>query len=92
MSFAARAANKSSLSSERDTELTQMGGKNWGEIMASPRDCVEFAYQCERLAGLCEDDPQLREHLLDLAREWMAMFRHDRSVVATSRTSTAELK
>ena len=41
--------------------------------MASPQDCIEFAKQCERLASLCEDDPQLREHLIDLAREWMTM-------------------
>ena len=40
--------------------------------MASPRECIEFANQCDRLADLCEDDPQLREHLLELAREWMA--------------------
>ena len=41
--------------------------------MASPRDCIEFANQCVRLADLCDDDPQLREHLLELAREWIAM-------------------
>jgi hypothetical protein len=45
--------------------------------MTSPRDCIEFAKQCERLASLCEDDPQLREHLLELAREWMKMAEQD---------------
>ena len=38
-----------------------------------PKECVEFAKQCMRLAYLCDDDPQLREHLLKLAREWVAM-------------------
>jgi len=46
--------------------------KGWC-AMASPRECIEFANQCVRLADLCKDDPQLREHLLDLARKWMAM-------------------
>ena len=41
--------------------------------MASPRDCIEFANQCLRLADLCDDDPQLHKHLLQLAREWIAM-------------------
>jgi hypothetical protein len=41
--------------------------------MASPRECIEFANQCVRLADLCKDDPQLSQHLLELAREWMAM-------------------
>ena len=27
-----------------------------------------FANQCVQLADLCDDDPQLREHLLELAR------------------------
>ena len=46
--------------------------------MASPRDCIEFAKQSAHLADLCEDDPQLREHLLELAREWIAMAEHDK--------------
>ena len=41
--------------------------------MASQKDCIAFALQCERLAALCNDDPQLREYLLELAREWIAM-------------------
>ena len=45
--------------------------------MASQRDCIEFANQCVRLADLCDDDPQLREHLLELAREWMGMAAQD---------------
>ena len=44
-----------------------------GGVMASQTDCIEFALQCERLAALCNDDPQLREHLWELAREWIAM-------------------
>jgi hypothetical protein len=44
-----------------------------GGVMASQKDCIEFANQCVRLADLCDDDPQLREHLLELASKWMAM-------------------
>jgi hypothetical protein len=39
--------------------------------MTSEQDCVDFARQGERLAGLCEDE--LREHLLGLVREWTMM-------------------
>ena len=46
-------------------------------FMAPPRDCIEFAQQCERLAALCADDEQLREHLLGLAREWLAMAQQE---------------
>jgi hypothetical protein len=46
--------------------------------MVSERDCLQFARQCERLAGLCEDDAQLREHLIDLAREWISQAMHER--------------
>ena len=45
--------------------------------MASPRECIEFANQCVRLADLCTDDPQLRQHLLELASEWVAMAAQD---------------
>ena len=44
-----------------------------------PQECIEFAKQCERLASLCEDDPQLREHLLKLAREWMEMAKQNKA-------------
>jgi hypothetical protein len=53
-------------------------------VMAPVRDCLEFARQCDRLAQLCEDDPQLREHLLGLAREWEAMAKPDRHSLETS--------
>jgi hypothetical protein len=46
--------------------------------MTSPRDCIEFARQCARLASLCEDDAQLRQHLLELAAEWIALAEQDK--------------
>jgi hypothetical protein len=39
-------------------------------------DCVGYARECVRLAGLTTD-PQLREQLLRMAREWMAMAMHE---------------
>jgi signal transduction histidine kinase len=41
-----------------------------GDVMASQKDCIVFALLCQRLAALCNDDPQLREHLqiLDLSK------------------------
>jgi hypothetical protein len=35
-------------------------------------ECVEYARECVRLAGLVEE-PELRERLLSMAREWMAV-------------------
>jgi hypothetical protein len=39
--------------------------------MATDKECVEYARDCVRLAGLATD-PELRERLLQQAREWMA--------------------
>ena len=39
--------------------------------MAPHGKCVEYARECVRLAGLSEDQ-QIRDRLLDIAREWMA--------------------
>jgi hypothetical protein len=39
--------------------------------MATDDECVGYARECVRLAGLAED-PELRERLLQMAREWMA--------------------
>jgi hypothetical protein len=41
------------------------------------QECMDYARECVRLAGLTKD-PELREHLLSLAREWMAMAMHER--------------
>jgi hypothetical protein len=35
-------------------------------------DCVSYACECVRLAKLT-DDEELRRHLLELARQWLAM-------------------
>jgi hypothetical protein len=40
--------------------------------MPTDNECVEYARECVRLAQLTKDDLELRDHLLNLAREWMA--------------------
>jgi hypothetical protein len=40
-------------------------------------ECVGYARECVRLAGLT-DNPELREQLLNMAREWMATAMHER--------------
>jgi hypothetical protein len=40
--------------------------------MATDEECVDYARDCVRLAGLATD-PELRERLLQQAREWMAV-------------------
>ena len=39
-------------------------------------ECVGYARECVRLSGLTAD-PQLQDHLLKMAREWMAEAMHD---------------
>jgi hypothetical protein len=40
--------------------------------MVTDDECVSYARDCERLAGLTTDS-ELRERLLRMARDWMAM-------------------
>jgi hypothetical protein len=39
-------------------------------------ECVSYARDCVRLAELAQD-PLLREQLLNMAREWMAVAMHE---------------
>ena len=39
-------------------------------------DCIGYARECVRLAGLTKD-PELRDQLLNMAREWMATAMHE---------------
>jgi hypothetical protein len=39
-------------------------------------DCMSYARDCVRLAGLAKD-PLLQEQLLNMAREWMAVAMHE---------------
>ena len=42
-----------------------------GSAMATESECIEYARECVRLAGLT-DDPDIRDRLLEIARDWMA--------------------
>jgi hypothetical protein len=42
-----------------------------GCAMATESECIEYARECVRLAGLT-DDPDIRDRLLEIARDWMA--------------------
>ena len=48
--------------------------------MATDQECVGYARECLRLAGLT-DEPEIRDQLFGLAREWMATAMHDRDVL-----------
>lgn len=45
--------------------------------MATDQECVDYARECVRLAELTKDS-ELRDHLLHLAREWMAAAMHEK--------------
>jgi hypothetical protein len=44
--------------------------------VAPDKQCVDYARECVRLAGMAED-PEVRGGLLRLAREWMAAARRE---------------
>ena len=45
--------------------------------MAIDEECVGYARECVRLAGLATDQ-EVREQLLQMARNWMAEAMHER--------------
>ena len=56
--------------------------------MATESECIEYARECVRLAGLT-DDPDIRDRLLEIAREWMAAaMGEDASMEAAPSIST----
>jgi hypothetical protein len=48
--------------------------------MAADQNGVDYARECMRLAGLT-DEPEIRDQLFALAREWMAAAMHERDVL-----------
>jgi hypothetical protein len=52
--------------------------------MTSGRQCMEFARDCMRLAGLCEDERR-RDQLLTMAHEWMTFAMQGRPVAVDRR-------
>jgi hypothetical protein len=44
--------------------------------MVTDSECVDYARECVRLAGLTTD-PQIRDQLLKMARHWMAAAMHE---------------
>ena len=45
-------------------------------VMVTDKECEHYARECVRLAELTKD-PQLRDQLLNMAREWMALAMHE---------------
>jgi hypothetical protein len=45
-------------------------------MRAIDQECVDYARECVRLAGLAQDQ-YMRDQLLNLAREWMAAAMHE---------------
>ena len=45
-------------------------------MKVADQECVDFARDCVRLAQSA-DTPELRERLLQIAREWMAGVMHE---------------
>ena len=45
-------------------------------VKVTDLECVDFARDCVRLAQSA-DTPELRERLLQIAREWMAVAVHE---------------
>jgi hypothetical protein len=48
-------------------------------VMTSDREMEDFARECVQLANLTAD-PQMREPLFQMAREWMVVAMHEQKV------------
>jgi len=44
--------------------------------ITTDNECESYARECVRLANLT-DDPAMRERLMQMAREWMAVVMHE---------------
>ena len=55
----------------RDVALPPVVPTQESAVSDSRRDCLAYASECVRLAGLAHD-LQIREELLNLADDWMA--------------------
>jgi hypothetical protein len=53
--------------------------------MATDQKCVDYAWECIRLAGLA-DDPEIRDRLMDMARSWLAVAERPHLVDELSRS------
>ena len=58
--------------------MLHLGCLGWDTVavMVTDQEYVDFARDCVRLAQSA-DSPELRERLLQIAREWMAVAMHD---------------
>ena len=46
-------------------------------MKVTDQDCIDYARECVRLAGMAESNPELCKSLLQMAREWMAAAMHE---------------
>jgi len=49
-------------------------------VKVTDQECVDYARECVRLAGMAENDPELREWLIQAARLWMAAAMHEKKL------------
>jgi len=46
-------------------------------VNVTDQKCMDYARECVRLAQSADNNPEVREHLLHMAREWMAVTMHE---------------
>jgi hypothetical protein len=73
-----------------ELELCSSVGKLGGRAMATESECIEYARECVRLAGLT-DDPDIRDRLLEIARDWMAAAMGEDEAAAPSISASESL-
>ena len=64
----------------RDQSRSRLQGK---AAMVTDEECVDYARECVRLASLTVDQ-EIRDQLLNMAREWMAAAMHERHSVRST--------
>ena len=46
-------------------------------MTVTDQECIDYARECIRLAQSAANNPELRESLMRMAREWMAAAMHE---------------
>ena len=75
-----RECQAQALGAERPIALPPAGRA----AMVTDEECVDYARECVRLAGLTADQ-EIRDQLLNMAREWMAAAMHERHSAVRAR-------
>jgi hypothetical protein len=69
--------NDANVSASAKPRRWALRDQSRSRLRGADEECVDYARECARLAGLTADQ-EIRDQLLNMAREWMAAAMHER--------------